>query len=336
MLIDPDFDPPEHIDDLTEAELFAAPWKTEYDVYAHLFNMGHEVIRIGVHDSLSPLREAINTFKPHITFNMLEGFRGLHTLDQHVVSYLELLNQPYTGCNPRGLTLARDKALTKMIMAYHRIKVPQFAVFPRGKRVARPKRLPFPLLVKSGNAEGSVGIAQASLVWDDQKLTERVQYIHDALSTIAIAEQYIEGRELYVGVLGNQRLTTFPAWELHFDNAPQDYPLINSEKAKWDSAYQKRLGISTRQAVDLPDQVQASLPKLCKRIYQNLGLTGYARLDFRLHPSGDLYLLEANPNPQLGYGEDFAESAECIGLEYEALLAQILKLGLSYTPESLS
>jgi D-alanine-D-alanine ligase len=338
MLMDQDLVPPDDADKWTKADLQAAPWKMEYDVSATLHNLGHEVRPLGVHDDLNAIRSAIDEFQPHITFNLLEGFRDFHGFDQHVVSYLELIEQPYTGCNPRGLTLARDKAITKKILAYHRIRVPAFAVFPRRRPINRPKKLPFPLLVKSVNVEGSIGIVQASIVRNDEQLRERVQILHDQLDTAAIAEQYVEGRELYVGVTGNQRLKTFPAWELLFEKAPDDMPLIATNKAKFDLAYQKRWGITTRAAAEggLPDGMAATIDSLSKRIYRLLGLTGYARLDYRLTPDGKLYLLEANPNPQLGYGEDLAESAEAAGVKYDQLIQQILNLGLCYSPLSLT
>ncbi len=335
MLLDAEFMPPDDIADLSEHEQIHAPWKMEYDIFATLSNMGHEVLRVGLVDDLAPLRRAMEEFKPHVCFNLLEGFRDFHVFDANVVSYLELLDQRYTGCNPRGLMIARDKALTKKILAYHRIHVPQFHVFPRSRRIARPKKLSFPLLVKSVNVEGSVGISQASVVWDDQRLAERVQYIHESLGTAAIAEQYIEGRELYVGVIGNGRLNTFPAWEMIFQTPPEGAVLIATDKAKFDPAFQKRWGIITERARNLPESVVDQIPRLAKRIYRLLHLTGYARLDFRLTAAGELYLLEANPNPQLGYGEDFAESAEAAGIEYEPLLQQILNLAMTYRPESL-
>lgn len=333
MLMDRDLVPPDEIEGLTPEEM--SPWKMEYDVYAALHNMGHEPLKLGLHDDLGAIRDSINEFKPDIAFNLLEGFHGFHCYDQHVVAYLELIRQRYTGCNPRGLTIARDKALTKKILYYHRIHVPAFVVFPRRRVVHRPKKLAFPLLVKSVTVEGSIGIARASIVNDDEKLKERVRYIHDALQTDAIAEQYIHGRELYVGVTGNDRLRTFPVWEMLFENAPEDMAVIATNKAKFDSAYQKRWGITTRAAVDLGPKLERDLPRLCKRIYRLLSLTGYARLDFRLSPEGKPYLLEANPNPQLAFGEDFAESAEAAGLDYEPLIQQILDLGLAYKPENL-
>jgi D-alanine-D-alanine ligase len=334
VLMDKALVPPDTVEDLSPGKI--APFKTELDVCTTLTSLGHEVYKLGVQDDLTVIREAIDQFKPHIAFNLLEGFDDFHVFDQHVVSYLELSGQAYTGCNPRGMTLARDKALTKKIMAYHRIQVPAFAVFPRRRAISRPRKLAFPLVVKSVNVEGSVGIANSSIVHDDDHLKERVKYIHEALGTYAIAEQYIEGRELYVGVMGNLRLSTLPVWELLFEKAPDDMPIMATEKAKWDTNYQRRWGITTRAAIDLPIGHDNLIPHLSKRIYRILGLTGYARLDFRMTADGHLYLLEANPNPQLANGEDFADSAAAAGVAYDRLLQSILKLGMAYSPRILS
>ena len=319
--------PPDSLEGVSEQEM--TKWKTEYDVIVTLRDdLGHEVLALGLRDDLSVLRKAIEEFNPHIAFNLLEEFHGVSVYDHHVVSYLELMKRRYTGCNPRGLLLAHDKALSKQILSYHRVPVPDFAVFPLGQKIRRPKRLEFPLFVKSLTEEGSVGIAQASLVHDDEQLSERVRFVHESLATDVIAERFIDGRELYVGVIGNQRLQTFPAWELTMTNP--DAPLIATAKVKWDVDYQKKAGIKYGKAKPLPDGVQPQLERLCKRAYRNLNLTGYARMDLRLTPDGKLYLLEANPNPQLSYGDEFAESAEVSGIGYPALLDRIVKLGLAY------
>jgi D-alanine-D-alanine ligase len=331
VLMHEDLVPPESIEGLSEKEI--APWKTEYDVVVTLQEMGHEVLPLGVASDLGVLRDAIEEFKPHVTFNLLEEFHGVAVYDQHVVSYLELMKKRYTGCNPRGLMLAHDKALSKKILAFHRIPVPDFMVLPLGRKVRMPRRLDYPLLVKSLTEEGSVGIARASLVIDENLLRERAEFIHRQLQTDAIAEQYIPGRELYVGVTGNQRLQVFPIWELLFTNLPDDAPFIATAKVKWDESYQKKLGVKTEAAKNLPDVIEQKILRLSKRAYRALNLTGYARMDFRLTPDGGIFLLEANPNPQLSYGEDFAESAEAAGFSYEELLQRIINLGLSYRAE---
>jgi len=291
--------------------------------------MGHEVYPVGLQSDLAVISKAREEHKPHVAFNLLEDFDGHALFDQHVVSYLELLKQPYTGCNPRGLTLAHDKALTKKILSFHRIPVPGFTVFPIGQKVVRPARLRFPLFVKSVVEEGSVGIAQASVVNDDDKLAERVEFIHRSTSSHAIAEQYIEGREIYVGVIGNKRLQAYTPWELIIKNLPEGSLNIATGWLKWNSDYQKKVGLVTKPA-DLSDELRSRIQSLSKRIYRHLSLSGYARMDYRLSNNGNFYLLEANPNPQIAKNEDFADSAAHCGLSYAPLLQKILTLGLSY------
>ena len=332
ILMREDVVPPESADDMTKKEKERAPWKAEYDVRTGLEALGHEVRALGLSDDLGLLRRAIEEWDPQITFNLLEEFHNVATYDQHVVAYLELLRKAYTGCNPTGLMLARDKALSKKILSYHRILVPDFGVFPLKRAVKRPKRLKLPLIVKSVNEEGSAGISQASLVETDEKLAERVEFIHEHIGTDAIAEEFIEGRELYVGVLGNDRLQTFPTWEIYFDKMPEDAVRIATAKVKWDQEYQKRHGIKSGPAAELPSGAEEKILRICKRVYRTLTLSGYARMDLRLSPDGRVYVLEANPNPNLESEDDFAEAAKKGGIDYQQLLARILAHGLAYVP----
>jgi D-alanine-D-alanine ligase len=241
------------------------------------------------------------------------------------------MKQKYTGCNPRGLTLARDKALTKKILAYHRIHVPAFAVFPVARKVRRPKRLKFPLLVKSVVHEGSIGISQASVVHNDEKLAERVEFIHRKTGSDAIAEQYIEGREIYVGLLGNNRIQTFTPWEHVLENLPEGAHNIATYKLKWNPEYQRVVGFTDRPA-ELPPELERRLLNISRRIYRILMLSGYARLDYRMTADGRFFLLEANPNPNIADGDYFSDSAKTSGLEYGPLLQKIMTLGMSYEP----
>ncbi len=320
--------PPESLKGHSDKEI--EEWRAEYDVITHLRNAGHDVKPLGVRDSITELRAEISEWKPQIVFNLLEEFDGIVTYDQHVVAFLELLRQPYTGCNPRGLLLSRDKVLSKQLLAYHRIPTPQFAVFPRGTRMRLPKRLRFPMFVKSATEDASLGIAQASVVEDAAKLKERVEFIHEQTTSDALVEEYIEGREFYVGVLGNRRLTTFPVWEMFFGSLPESLPAIATRKVKWDKRYQKKYGITTDPAKDLPQSVVDQMSNLARRIYKALHLSGYARMDFRLRPDGSLFVLEANANPNLSKEEDFADSARSVGMPYDELLSKILAHGLSY------
>src|SRR3954471_2565894 len=235
--------PPATIEEGTD--ITAAPWRTEYDVVSTLTTMGHEVQVLGVHDDLGEIRRVATEWKPHIAFNLLEGFDDIVIFDQNVVSHLELLKLPYTGCNPRGLLLARDKSLSKKLLSYHRIPVPESDVARIGKPFRRSKRLAFPLIVKSLTQEASIGISQASVVEDETKLAERVQFIHESVGTDAIVEHYVEGRELYCGVIGNQRAQVLPVWEMTFAKMPEDQHRIATERVKWSAKYQAKMGIAT-------------------------------------------------------------------------------------------
>jgi D-alanine-D-alanine ligase len=317
-------------------DITAEPWRTEYDVISTLTAMGHEVRPLGVHDDLGEIRRLADEWKPHIAFNLLEGFDDITIFDQNVVSHLELLKLSYTGCNPRGMLLARDKSLSKKLLAYHRIPIPEFEVFRIGRPIRRAKRLAFPLMVKSLTQEASIGISQASVVDSDEKLKERIAFIHESIGTAAIVEQYIEGRELYVGILGNQLLQALPVWELFFTNMPDGSRRIATDRVKWSVKYQKKYGIDSGPARDLPDAKCEQLQHLCKRAFRGLELSGYARIDLRLDEAGNPWVIEANPNPQIARGEDFAASAEKAGLTYESVLQRILNLGLRWQPESVA
>jgi len=320
--------PPESMEGYSDKEI--AQWKSEFDVVGTLREMGHDVHPVGVFDDLGPIRQSIRDWSPHVAFVLLEEFHGVAAYEYAVVSYLELTRQTYTGCNPIGLILSKDKATAKRILAHHRIPTPQFDVFVRGRTKTRAGRLPFPLFVKSTMEDASLGIAQASIVRDQDALVERVRFVHETVQSDAIVEEFIEGRELYVGVIGNRRLQTFPPWEMLFSKMPDDMPRVATASVKWDPKYQKKYGIKTRRAKDLSPEVEKQIAKLCKRAYRALNMSGYARMDLRLRDDGRVFLIEANANPNLAYGEDFAESAESIGIAYEALLQKIINLGLGY------
>ena len=310
-------------------------WRMEWDVVTTLRKRGHELLVIGVHDDLTPIRRAIEEFHPTIVFNLLEAFADIGVFDQNVVSYLELLRVPYTGCNPRGLTLARDKSLARKLLAYHRIPSPDFIVVPVDRKPIVPRRLAFPLIVKSLTYESSVGISQASVVANEEQLVKRVKYIHDTIFTPAIVEQFIDGRELYVGVLGNHRLRVFPVWEMSFAKMSGDSWRIATERVKWNVKYQKRHGIDTA-AAQLPEGKAAEVQHLARRAYRALDLSGYARLDLRMDASGKAFVIEANANPQLAALEDFAQSAKLARLPYPELLERIMALGLQWQPHRLA
>jgi D-alanine-D-alanine ligase len=325
-LVYPDHVPPDSIEGLDQREVL--PWRAEYDVISCLRTRKHEVLALGVQEELQPIRDAVEAMKPHVVFNLLEEFHHNALYDHNIVSFLELIRIPYTGCNPRGLVISRDKALGKKLLAYHRIRSPAFAVFSLGRRVRRPPKLGFPLIVKSLTEHASLGIAKASLVDGDAELAERVQFIHESVGTDAIAEQFIIGRELYVSVLGNTRLQALPAWELVIERSAPNEPLIATAKVKHDLEYQEKRGVQL-QAAELDEPVSAAIARLSRRIYRILEMSGYARIDYRLDANGALWFLDANPNPDISASEELASAARSAGMTYPALIQRLLALGLS-------
>ncbi len=321
--------PPEDLEDYDDERM--PKYQTEFDVKHALLRLGHEVRVLGAYDDLTPIREAIEEWRPHIVFNLLEEFAGNPAFDYYVASFLEMMNIPYTGCNPRGLLLARDKALSKILLAHHHIKVPDFVVFPRGRAIRKTRRWRYPMIVKSLLQEGSVGIAQASLVNRDDQLRKRVRLIHELTHGDAIAEQYIEGRELYVTVIGNTRLQVLPFREITFPRNGNGTPIrVATHRVKWDYEYRDRWGIDYRFAHNLPKGMAERIGTLCKRAFRILDLNGYARFDLRITPEQEIYLLEANPNPAIAEFEDSAFSAHKAGLPYDQLIQRLLTLGLRY------
>ncbi len=330
VLVDLEFQMPEDIGKVDQKWL--VDWKTEYDVIKALEDIGHEIRVLGGVTELGVLRECLTNWKPHIVFNLLEEFFGQNFYVAYLLGYFELIRQPFTGCSSSSILLASKKPLAKQLLAFHRIPMPHFKVFPMGRRVRRPQGLDYPLIVKSTTEHGSEGISQASIVTSDDSLRERVEFIHTRLGTDAMAEQYIDGREVYVGVLGNRRLETLPIWEVLFTNLPEGAKPIATSKIKWDMGYRAKVGVQTGPAQNLLPGVEDRLRRLCKRVSRILGFCGYARMDFRLCDDGSIFLLECNPNPDLGRYEDYAESALSAHIKYEDLIDRVLTLGLRSPP----
>lgn len=328
MLMHPEFVPPNDL--LKKDDPRMENFRTEFDVRLALITLGHEIKIVAVEDDVRPIRKTVEQWKPHIAFNLLEAFADKGDWDHYVVSYLNMLKVPCTGCNPRGMLLSRDKALSKKILHYHRIKVPEFRVFYVGKKIKQKKikNLPYPMIVKSLTEQGSVGIAQASYVNNNDELVERVVQIHDMTGDHAIAEQYIEGRELYVTVMGNSRLQVLPIRELVFDKVDENQPRIATYRVKWNKDYRKRWGIKYTFSRNLPDGTEEKIRKLAKKIYKVLDLSSYARIDLRLTNDGDIYVLEANPNAGIARDEDVIHSAKKAGMNYEQFIQRLLNLAL--------
>jgi D-alanine-D-alanine ligase len=301
---------------------------TERNILAALAQLGHHAEYLAIFDNLDFIQQKAETFKPDIIFNLADQFKNNRAFDQNIVSYLATRGVPFTGCGSSGLTLCKHKAISKKILGYHRIHTPEFVTIARGKHIVRPKRLKFPIVVKPMKEEASLGISQASFVETDQQFNERVQFIHCSYNNDVIAEEYIEGRELYVALLGNHKLEAYPIRELVFKEVPPDEPKMATYKAKWDEAYRKKWGLKNQFAEGLDPTLVTAINKTCKRIYHLLTIDGYARLDLRLTSDNKVYFIEANPNPMLAEEEDFAQSAQKAGISYPQLIDRIIRLGL--------
>ena len=321
IIAHPELIPPPEV--VTDPDRYKTAWITEYDVSEALKRLGYEVEFLGLSDNINLLSQKIIQSSPNIVFNLLEEFHHNPQNDFKVVSLLELMEIKYTGCCAKGLLLSRDKALSKKILKYHKINTPHFFTFPRKKRKKLPKNLNFPLIVKCLYEEASYGLTQASIVHDQEKLQERIDYIHNKLDQDAIIEEFIAGKEFYVGLIGNKKLTTLPIWELQFNNVEVPEKEIYTSRAKWNEKYRERKGIDNA-AAKVSTDLEEKIFKICKKVYQVLCLSGYARIDLRVTAQNKVYVLEANPNPNIAQDDEFARSALHKKISYDALIRSLL------------
>ena len=313
------------------SERSVLPWRTEYHVMRGLEAQGHHVEQLGLDASLAPLHEALDRFAPHVVFNLLIELRDSGGYEPHVVAALEARGMPYTGCNSEGLVLTRDKAITKKLLAWHGIPTPEFATFRRGRR-HRECRLGFPLIVKPIDEGGSTGIRRGSLVHGAPALARRVAWVHEHCGCDAIAERYINGREITVGLLGNRRPRCLPLWETHFDGLPNGVPRIATERIKWNLKHRRACAVRSGPARRLPAGAADAIRLLARRAWRVLRLSGFARIDFRIDAAGRSWLIDVNANPDIDFHEDFARSAARDGLPPTRLLQRLIDLGLRYQP----
>jgi D-alanine-D-alanine ligase len=310
-------------------EMKTDDWAAEAHVIEALKKLGHEVRTIGVWDEPGMIIDEIKANPPDVVFNLTEHFNEVSAYDRNVAGLLEMMGVPYTGSSPTGLTLCKNKGMAKELLAYHKIRVPNFAIFSPGATIKKPLHLKFPLFIKPAEEEASYGISQDSFVENDEALEERIRFIHERMNQTALAEEYIEGREIYVSLIGNERLRVFPLREVIFTEVPEDQPKFSTFKAKWDDAYRKRWGIQNVFAEPFPDGVVQRMARMCKAVYRALRIRGYGRIDLRVTPEGEIVILEANPNPNLDRDDEFAQSAIKGGLTYERMIQRILRLALS-------
>jgi D-alanine-D-alanine ligase len=297
---------------------------TEADVLAGLQRLGHEVDTLAVFDDVACIVEKLKSFAPEVVFNLTESFHCNRAHEPNIPALLELLRVKYTGARPDGLMLCKDKALAKKVLAYHRVRVPHFVISTEQRPLKRLRRFVYPAFVKPVGEESSDGIAKASFAKSEEEALERARFIQEKFHCDALIEEYIDGRELYLSVMGNRKLTVLPPREIFFHEVPEDTPKFATFKAKWDDTYRKKWGIQNGPANELPAGVEEKLARLARKVYRVLKIRGFGRVDVRLTTAGEVVVIEANPNPSLACEDDFAQSAATAGLPYDALIQKIL------------
>jgi D-alanine-D-alanine ligase len=310
---------------------------TEADVLACLRKLGHEVETLAVYDEVKAVFDKVEAFKPEVVFNLCETFFSDRAHEPNIPALLELMKVPYTGAGPDALLLCKDKALAKKLLSFHRIRVARFLVSSREHPLKRLRKFAYPAFVKPLGEESSDGIAKASLAKNEAEAIERARFLHERFESDALVEEYIDGRELYLGVLGNKRLTVFPPREIFFGEPPEgDAPRFATAKAKWDDAYRKKWKIRNGPAGQLPEGLERRLADLARRVYRILNIRGLGRIDVRLTPEGEVVVIEANPNPSLAKEDDFAQAAAQVGIGYEALIQKILENAVRWKGDAAS
>jgi D-alanine-D-alanine ligase len=323
VVFDTPYDGWDHPDHERQMTTEVAAWKhdepeMEYQVADALRRRGHEVYLLGVRNDLDYLVASLDELRPDLVFNAVEAFHGDPTLEYLVPGLLEAEGYRYTGSPPLALLVSRNKAMSKKILAFHGIRVPGFVTCRPGERWKGAPDLRFPLIVKPLQSDASAGIAQASVVQDAASLTERVAMMHERFQQPAIVEEFVEGRELYVSLIGNgDDLEILPITEMVFDKRktrPEER--IATQSAKWDEAYRARKGIRNVFARPLSAAVRKRIDEVCRTAFRSLWLRDYARLDVRVAPDGEVWFLEANANPFISYGHDMANAANKAGMDY--------------------
>ena len=302
---------------------------TENDVLSGAaLECGYEVHRVSLFDDVRPLLDAVRDIKPEVIFNLCDTFDNVTHWDKNILATMELLGVPCTGATSSALFLCNDKALSKKILRFHRVRTPRFHTFYRGHKVWLPKTLKLPCIIQPLTEEASRGISQASIVDDETTFLARVKMIHERMTLDAIAEEYIDGRELYVSIIGDSALRVLPAREMTFGQMAEDEPRIATYKAKWDDAYRKRWGIKNHLAKTLEPELQKRVDDTCKRAYRALNIRSYARLDLRVTAAGNVYVIEPNANPCIAKDDELAQSALKAGITYPSLIRKVVNQAL--------
>jgi D-alanine-D-alanine ligase len=294
------------------------------EIFEALTQLGHEPsyhVLDGKNQSLFALAKC----GADLVFNLTESYAGDDTMDTNIAAYLELLHLPYTGSGPHGLFLAQDKSIAKKIFDFHKIKTPDFATSYKG-RTDHSHDIEFPLIVKPVSEDGSIGIDSGSLVDSVKELMERIHYIHEEFNCPALIEEYIEGREIYAAILGNDNAEALPLVELDLSRLPKGTPRIAGQDIKFDHETQAYKITKSAPVEDLDEETAKKLQDTALAAYRALNLRDYGRIDMRLNKKGEVYVIEANPNPWLASAAEFTMAAKKAGYSYTDMIDKIVEL----------
>ncbi len=299
----------------------------EYQVAHALLKKGHDVQLLPVGEDPSELLSGLRDRPPDVVFNCTEAFQNMDKLDFVVPALLEAEELCYTGAPPVALMATRNKALSKKLLSHHGIHVPDFVTYRLGEKVPAKVDMTFPVIVKPLQLDASMGISQASVVHSRDELAARVEFVHQRFAGAAIAEQFVAGRELYIGLLGNgKKLKVLPATEMVFDKDTKPEERIATKSAKWDEGYRERKGVKNVIARPLSKSVQEELERIAVTAFRTLWLRDYARLDIRLDADDGIWVIEANANPYLNWEHEISKAAQKSGLEWPDFIDKIAKV----------
>jgi len=296
----------------------------EFHVVESLRFLDYQVEVIVFDPNIEETIQRLKAAGPDLIFNLTEHVRGDRRNDMLVASLLDLLQLPYTGSGPMGLMLCRDKAMCKRLLSHHHVTVPDFVTLPLG-RTKPKKKLAYPVLIKPMQEDGSDGISLASLVNNEGELEQRAANIHERMHQPVICEEYIDGREIYLSVMGNRQLRALPSRELKFSANGEGGPRFATAMVKQNDAYRKKWGISFTYA-NLPEELEKKAARISKRVYRLLQIRDYGRIDLRITPENKIVFLEANANPDLTLGDEMAESWMKGGKNYRSMIQHIVNL----------
>ncbi len=315
------FESPRNYLKLPEKLLKFSDWEDERDVVKTLTALGHKVHLQGICSDLNCFYDAVKNVEPDLIFNLCETLNKNRSFESLITGFCELLNIPYTGAKSYDLQLCCDKSIAKKILSFHQIATPDFLVTRKNSKSIG--KMVLPAIVKPLSSEASEGISQRSFVKTRRECLSRVEYLHKKLNSDVIIEEYIEGSDIYIGIMGYKEVTVFEPVIIRYGKYPQKRANIATSNVKWSCAYRRRWGISVNQ-LKLEQNKIDKIKDYCMHIYRALNLRGYCRLDLRLSKEGEIYFIEANPNPSIAKSDEFALSAKFFGCDYMMLISKIV------------